>query len=155
MTQATFLPLALRSAPHSMKHFIKFCYTLCNHRRSIGRHCNQPSIAQTARKRIIPTALIRWKNRKNKGDKEMLKRLIGLTREKPLHLRFEPSFMELQQQLDAAQQHGTSPEYPSPRIPTLTLEEATRLKQASDESSHERPRLTLSLIHISEPTRPY
>ena len=74
----------------------------------------------------------------------MLKRLIGLTREKPLHLRFEPSFMELQQQLDAAQQHGTSPEYPSPRIPTLTLEEATRLKQASD---------AVSYTHLTLPTK--
>jgi len=79
----------------------------------------------------------------------MLKRLIGLTRKKPLHLRHEPSFIEQQHRLRPPADNGSSTEqtqhsHPARRVPTLTLEEAKRLKleQLTEGSDNKRPRLT-------------
>ncbi len=67
----------------------------------------------------------------------MLKRLMGLTKRKPLHLRHEPFFIDSQHQLapstdndqsiDPSMDPSMDRHHPGKKLPALTLEEARRL----------------------------
>jgi len=79
----------------------------------------------------------------------MLRRLIGLVSEQPLHFRHEPSFSELNRQLAPLSNPGPSGQtqlslrqQPGRRAPTLPLEETIRIEQPAEESENVRPRLT-------------
>jgi hypothetical protein len=81
------------------------------------------------------------------GVNSMLKRLIGRTKKKPLHLRHEPSFVEQQHPLAprpggddsdivrASDTRDRAGHHPAARLATLSMEQASTLK--SNRASHD------------------
>lgn len=104
----------------------------------------------------------------------MLKRLIGMTKKKPLHLRHEPSFVEQQHPLapragtevpetevpetEAPETDGArvdryrSRHHPAARVPTLSIEQAKHLQangsDYADNDSRQRITTTDALDQI-------